>query len=84
MFFYVNKIIMLKSIIKNAKKHYYGKQFDESKGNIKKTWNLINALRGKHKDNISPSFIIDSKLVLDRRAIANGFNSKRLRTTKRN
>ena len=57
------------------KKHYYGKQFDESKGNIKKTWNLINALRGKHKDDISPSFIVDSKLVLDRRAIANGFNS---------
>ena len=32
-------------------------------------------LRGKRNENISPSFIIDSKVVLDRRIIANEFNS---------
>ena len=50
---YKNYRKSLKYIIKNVKKQYYGKQFDESKGNIKKTWNLINALRGKHKESIS-------------------------------
>ena len=72
---YKNYRKSLKAIIKNVKKCYYGKKFDESKGNIKNTWKLINTLRGKHKENIPASFVIDSKLVLDRRTIANEFNS---------
>ena len=42
------------------------------KGNIKKTWELINQLRGKSKSNIKAQFIIDGKLVEDRREISNG------------
>ena len=45
-----------------------------AKGNIKKTWELINKLRGKAKGDIKASFIIDGQMVTDRRKIANGFN----------
>ena len=46
----------------------------QAKGNIKKTWELINELRGKSKSDIKASFIIDGKVVTERREIANGFN----------
>ena len=41
---------------------------------MRKTWELINELRGKQKKNISSCFKIDSKLVEDKREIADGFN----------
>ena len=64
----------LRKIIKAAKKVYYYKKFDKAKGNIKKTWSIINELRGKSKKNIKASFIIDGKLVENRREISNQFN----------
>ena len=65
----------LKHIICTAKKSLYVKKFDEAQGNSKKTWQIINEIRGKCKSDTKPSFKIDGKLVEDRRAIANGFNS---------
>ena len=41
---------------------------------MKKTWELINNIRGKHKHNIKPSFVIDNERVTDRRIIASKFN----------
>ena len=41
---------------------------------MKKTWELINELRGKAKTDIKASFIIDGELVKDKREISNGFN----------
>ena len=41
---------------------------------MKKTWKLINKLRGNNKDKVSTSFVIDGKLVLDHREISNEFN----------
>ena len=64
----------LKKIIKWAKSNYYGKQFEKSSGDIKKTWQLINSIRGKNKRSIKPLFIIDNERVIDRRIIANKFN----------
>ena len=72
---YKNYRKSLKFIIKNAKKLHYCKKFDESKGDIKKTWKLINALRGKCNKSPPASFTINSKLVLDRRIIASEFNA---------
>ena len=60
--------------IKKAKKMYYSKKFELASGNVKKTWSLINELRGKKKTDMKASFIIDSKVVTERREIANGFN----------
>ena len=64
----------LKSIIKQAKRKYYSMKFDSVSGNMKKTWALINELRGKTKNKIKSCFKIDGKLVYSKRDIANGFN----------
>ena len=71
---YANFRRKLKHIIKAAKKLYYGKKFNSYNGNIKKTWQLINELRGKSKQSTKPSFMIDGNLVQDRRSISNHFN----------
>jgi len=65
----LNKIIVL------AKRNHIHKAFDDNKGNSKKTWEIINKLRGKEKSDIKASFFIDNKLITCRRAIANKFNS---------
>ena len=53
---------------------YYSKKFELASGNIRKTWLLINELRGEKKTDIKASFIIDGQVVTERRDIANGFN----------
>ena len=64
----------LKHIIKAAKRKHYCKQFSRVSGNIKKTWGLINELRGKTKTSIKASFVINGTLVKDERKISDGFN----------
>ena len=64
----------LKYIIRSAKRLYYCRKFNKVNGNMKKTWALINELRGKSKANIKASFFINGNLVKDKREISNGFN----------
>ena len=64
----------LKRLIKQAKNDFYCKKFNSVHGDLKKTWALINDLRGNVKKNIKASFVIDGKLVVDRREISNEFN----------
>ena len=64
----------LTNIIGAAKSKYYGKKFFEHQGNSKKTWELINSIRGKQKRQIKPLFVIDNKKISNRRIIANEFN----------
>ena len=64
----------LNVVINCAKKNYRLKQFKKVEGNSKQTWKLINEIRGKHKTKIKPSFIIDGRVVEERRIIANSFN----------
>ena len=40
----------------------------------KKTWKIINELRGIHKQPIKPSFIINNERIYERRIIASEFN----------
>ena len=49
-------------LIKTAKKTYYHKKFQNVQGDVKKTWKLINDLRGKAKTNIKASFIINGEI----------------------
>ncbi|NRB81763.1 MAG: reverse transcriptase family protein, partial [Saccharospirillaceae bacterium] len=42
---------------------------------MKKTWAVINELRGKKKRSVKPEFIIDNERIIDRRIIANKFNT---------
>ena len=53
----------LKNVIKLAKNNFYYKKFNNVHGDMKKTWGLINELRGKVKKNIKASFVINGQLV---------------------
>ena len=64
----------LKHVINFEKNKYNNQKFSEASGNPKKTWELINQIRGKQKKTIKPNFIIDNKRIMDRRVIANEFN----------
>ena len=64
----------LKKVITLAKKNFYGRRFENVLGDMKKTWSLINEIRGKTKQNLKPSFIIDNQLLNDTRKISNKFN----------
>ena len=72
---YKNYRYILKRAIKMAKKKYYTGKFENVSGDLKKTWKLINELRGKVKQKIKPSFIINGQLIKNRRVIVNEFNT---------
>ena len=65
----------LKILIKIAKNKFYTSKFDQCKGNSKKTWELINELRGKSNTKSKSSFIINGTVVKERRVIADEFNN---------
>ena len=54
----------------NQRKHRY----ISGKGDSKKFWEIINSVRGKHRRQIKPKFVLDNKRIADRIAIANEFN----------
>ena len=64
----------LKIIIKAAKSNTYAEKFEKCKGNSKKTWELINELRGSTKTATKDDFVIDGQRVTCRRIIATKFN----------
>ena len=64
----------LRRIIKVAKKSYYSKRFENVQGDLKKMWTLMNKVRGKVKQNIKASFIINGEVIEDRKLISNDFN----------
>ena len=64
----------LKHIIRDAKSNYYCTKINEHEGDVKKTWSIINEIRGKRKVAMKPEFIIDNQKVIERRIIANEFN----------
>ena len=66
---------LLKHIIKNAKQKYYGNKLEECYGDSKKTWKVINELRGKSNRGIKASFTINNEKITNRRTIANEFNN---------
>ena len=65
---------MKNHLINCAKLKYNGEKIKECAGDSKKTWEIINNLRGKSRRQIKPSFIIDKERVTNRRIIANEFN----------
>ncbi len=64
----------LKHTINASKAKYYGIKINQNIGNLKKTWALVNELRGKRKSGIKPQFIINNQQIVNRRVIANEFN----------
>ena len=64
----------LKQIIKTQKNKYFNDKIIEHSGDLKKTWEVINELRGKRRKSIKPQFNIDGVRITERRLIANKFN----------
>ena len=62
---------ILKHIITDEKKKYRDKKFLNASGDPKKTWQIINQLRGKQKRTMKDVFIIDNQRIIERRIIAN-------------
>ena len=71
----VNHQNLLRFLIKKAKNKYYADKFQKFHGDKKRTWQLINELRGKGKQEIKASFIISYERIICRRVIANKFNA---------
>ncbi|KAL5260472.1 hypothetical protein ACHWQZ_G010568 [Mnemiopsis leidyi] len=65
---------LLNHLINSAKRKYHGEKIAECAGDSKKTWLIINELRGKKRREIKPNFIIDNERISNRRVIANEFN----------
>ena len=65
---------VLKAVINSAKNSYNCNRILDSKHDRKKTWQVINELRGKSKKIIKPTIVIDNQKITDRRIIANQFN----------
>ena len=66
----------LNSIIAKAERDHYSKLFEEHKGNLKKSWNVLREVINKRKSESSCSrFIINENITTDKVQIANGFNS---------
>ena len=64
----------LRNLIKTAKKSFTHNQFEKCKEDRKKTWKIINELRGKSNKKLKPLFTINNKKITNRRIIANKFN----------
>jgi hypothetical protein len=65
---------LLSIIINSAKNSFSCNKVLENVNDRKKTWQIINELRGKTKAAIKPSFIINNEKITNRRAISNKFN----------
>ena len=65
---------VLNQVISSAKNSFSCHKVLENKNDRRKTWQIINELRGKTKPTIKPSFIIDNEKITNRRAISNEFN----------
>ena len=61
-------------LINCAKRKYLGGKINECIGDSRKTWQVINDVRGKKKRVIKPNFVIDNERIINRRVIANEFN----------
>ena len=64
----------LKHVITSAKESVSQKKILDNVNNHKKTWAAINQLRGKNKESMRPSFIINNERIIERRIIADEFN----------
>ena len=65
----------LKGVIALAKSKFYKNKILDYANDHKKTWEVINQIRGKNKHTIKPSFIINNERIVERRLIAQEFNN---------
>ena len=64
----------LNTIIKKAKAKHFHNALTDCKEDRRKTWKILNELRGNSKSTMKPPFIINNERITERRVIANEFN----------
>lgn len=66
----------LRGLIRSLKYDYFRQKFDKSVGDIKKSWRLVNEIRGKRNKLILPDHITSwsGDIIKERREICNHFN----------
>jgi exonuclease III len=66
----------LNNVIRNAKRKYFCELFEANKNNLKKSWQGINHLMGRGRNNRTPvrSLNVDDTLLSTEQDIANAFN----------
>ena len=69
--------VILKRLIRNAKKMYFQKKFDKFKSDIKNTWQTIKEIlnRTRTQQNLCDEFLIDNEMTGDPSIIADKFNN---------
>jgi hypothetical protein len=67
---------ILRTSIRSAKKQYYENYFNKFRGDIKKTWGMINTLLNKKqsKSMFPDYFLVDGKHITNKNTIASLFN----------
>jgi exonuclease III len=76
---YISYRNKLQTIIKNAKRAYYKRKFDESNGNTKNQWkllnNLLNTNAGSDKPNLPDALVINGNTISEPIEMANELNT---------
>ena len=66
----------LRDVLRTARSNYFRKRFDNCKGDLKKSWKVLNELRNKKRSVSFPNYIeFNKKIITDRRIIINNFNN---------
>ena len=66
----------LRDIIRFRQTEYLTEKFDKSKGNIRKSWQIVNEVRHKNTGLTTPDKIIDNgEIITNRRLICKHFNN---------
>ena len=65
------------SLFKNTKIMYFSNQLEIYKNDLNKTWKILRIILRKDRNPSAknPTFKLDGKIISDRPAIANGFNT---------
>ena len=65
----------LRDLIRIAFENYFKKRFDTCKGDLKKSWKILNEMRHKRRTSCFPNYIeINGQCITDRRIILTKFN----------
>ena len=65
----------LRDLIRIAFENYFKKRFDNCKGDLKKSWKILNEMRHKRRTSSFPNYIeLNGQCITDRRIILSKFN----------
>ena len=65
----------LNSVIRKSEKECYVQKLDIVKGNLAKTWNVLNAVTSRHtQSSVVDEIVYNNSIIKDPKQIANKFN----------